>query len=211
MELSSNKPQVGFQEGTGMPNTTRQPRTEATEGFGPASASASARISNGGPPSTQDILNLVAFKYLQTVDPSKPEDFNGFVYYMEKIRNVLIVDAQPGSLILTVKCPSLGILEELWNDYCTGRLNEIAQKFLVTAEILMELGLIAVKLTTTILDEDYRACREYFVQRLGEFKGFVHKYSRTSTNGHLSTTAIHTFTLILTFLHQPPLNNGNGY
>lgn len=107
-------------------------------------------------------MNLVAFKYLQTVDPSKPEDFNGFVYYMEKVRNVLIVDAQPGSLILTVKCPSLGILEELWNDYCTGRLNEMAQKFLVTAEILMELGLIAVKLTTTILEEDYRACREYF-------------------------------------------------
>ena len=162
MELPANKPQGGFQEGTEIPNTTRQPRTEATEGFRPASTSASARVSNGGAPSTQDILNLVAFKYLQTVDPSKPEDFNGFVYYMEKVRNVLIVDAQPGSLILTVKCPSLGILEELWNDYCTGRLNEMAQKFLVTAEILIELGLIAVKLTTTILEEDYRACREYF-------------------------------------------------
>ena len=90
---------------------------------------------------------------------------------MEKVRNVLIVDAQPGSLIITVKCPSLEILEELWNDYCTGRLNEMVQKFLVTADILMALGLTAVKLTTTILDEDYRACREYFIQRLGEFKG----------------------------------------
>lgn len=98
---------------------------------------------------------------------------------------MLIVDAQPGSLILTVKCPSLEILEELWNDYCTGRLNEMAQKFLVTVDILIALGLTAVKLTTTILDEDYRASREYFVQRLGEFKDLVH--SRTSTKGPFST------------------------
>ena len=98
---------------------------------------------------------------------------------------MLIVDAQPGSLILTVKCPSLEILEELWNDYCTGRLNEMAQKFLVTVDILIALGLTAVRLTTTILDEDYRACREYFVLRLGEFKGLVH--SRTSTKGPFST------------------------
>jgi len=169
-ESPSNRPQGGFHGGTEIPNTTRQSQVEATKGFGSAPS-----ISNGGPPSTQDILNLVAFKYLQTVDPSKLEDLNGFVYYMEKVRNVLIVDAQPGSLIITVKCPSLEILEELWNDYCTGRLNETAQKFLVTAEILMALGLRAVKLTTTILDEEYRACREYFVQRLGEFKGLVNK------------------------------------
>ena len=166
MELPSNKPRGGL--GTKVPSTTRQPQAETTERSGSA-----ANISNGGPPSTQDILNLVAFKYLQTVDPSKP-DLNGFVYYMEKVRNVLIVDAQPGSLILTLKCPSLEILEELWNDYCTGHLNEMAQKFLVTVELLMALGLTAVKLTTTILHEEYRACREDFVQRLGEFEGVVH-------------------------------------
>ena len=166
-ESPSNKPQGGLQRGSEIPNTTRQSQAGATGGF-------AASINYGGPPSTQDILNLVAFKYLQTVDPSKPEDLNGFVYYMEKVRNVLIVGAQPGSLILTVKCPSLEILEELWNDYCTGRLNEMAQKFLVTVDILIALGLTAVKLTTTIPDEDYRACREYFVQRLGEFKGLVH-------------------------------------
>ena len=163
-ESPSNKLQGGLQGSTlEIPSTTRQSQVRVTEGF-------ASSISYGGPPSTQDILNLVAFKYLQTVDPSKPEDLNGFVYYMEKVRNVLIVDAQPGSLILTLKCPSLEILEELWNDYCTGRLNEMAQKFLVTVDILIALGLTAVKLTTTILDEDYRVCREYFVQRLGEFK-----------------------------------------
>lgn len=168
VELPSQKPQGGFQGGIEVPSTTRQPQAEATEGF------ASASIRNGASPSTQDILNLVAFKYLQTVDPSKPEDLNGFIYYMEKVRNVLIVDAQPGSLILTVKCPSLETLEELWNDYCTGHLNEMAQKFLVTADILKMLGLTEVKLTVTILDEEYRACREYFVQFLGEFMGLVH-------------------------------------
>ena len=121
-------------------------------------------------PSTQQVLNLAAFKYLQTIDPSKPEDMNGFVYYLEKVRNVLIVEAKQGSLIITVECSSLEILDGLWIDYCTGYLDEMAQKYLVTEQILNELGLNAVKLTTTILEEEYISCRNYFLQLSGEFK-----------------------------------------
>ncbi len=83
---------------------------------------------------------------------------------------MLIVDTKSGSLIITVECGSLEILDELWEDYCTGYLNEMAQRFLVSEEILKELGLIEVKLTTTILEEEYRACREHFFQYLGEFR-----------------------------------------
>ena len=119
-------------------------------------------------PSTQQVLNLAAFKYLQTIDPSKPEDMNGFVYYLEKVRKVLIVDTKQGSLIITVECSSMEILDGLWIDYCTGYLDGMAQKYLVTEEILNELGLIAVKLTTTILGEEYITCRNYFLQLEGE-------------------------------------------
>ncbi|KAL9959126.1 hypothetical protein ACROYT_G036214 [Oculina patagonica] len=118
----------------------------------------------GALPSSQQVLNLAAFKYLKTIDPSKPEDFNGFVHYLEKVRKVLILDTNSGSLIITVECSSLKILDKLWDDYCTGYLNEMAQKFLVTEELLKELGLIQVKLSTTILEEEYRACREYFLK-----------------------------------------------
>ena len=71
-------------------------------------------------PNTQQVLNLAAFKYLQTIDPSKPEDMNGFVQYLKEVREVLIVDTKQGSLIVTVECSSLKILDRLWIDYCRG-------------------------------------------------------------------------------------------
>ena len=119
-------------------------------------------IKTDSAPTIQDVLNLAAHKYLQTIDPSKPEDLNGFVYYLEKVRKVLIVDTQSGSLIITVECSSQEILDGLWEDYCAGYLCEMAQKFLITEELLEELGLTEVKLTTTIPEEDYRTCLEYF-------------------------------------------------
>ncbi|XP_078355783.1 uncharacterized protein LOC144640548 [Oculina patagonica] len=125
-------------------------------------------------PSSQEVLNLAAFKYLKTIDPSKPEELNGFVHYLREIRELLIVDTKSGSLIITVECSSLEMLDKLWDDYCTGYLNEMAQRFLVTEEILKELGLIEVKLTTTILEKDYRACREYFSQYPGLFKSLLY-------------------------------------
>ena len=121
-------------------------------------------------PTAQQVLNLAASKYLKTIDPSKPEDLNGFVYYMEKVRKTLLVDTKSGSLIITVECRSLEILDGLWSDYCTGFLNKMVQKFLVTDEVLKELGITEVKLTTTILEEEYRACRESLLQHSGEFR-----------------------------------------
>ena len=139
-----------------------KPQAEGARGFGVAS------IGNGGLPQAQGVLNQIALKYLGSVDPSTPEEFNGFLHYMEKVRKVLIVDVQPGSLIITVECNSLEILEGLWDDYCTGHLNEMAQKYLVTDCILKEFGLKGLKLTTTILEDEYRVSRDYFLQSLGE-------------------------------------------
>lgn len=68
----------------------------------------------------QQVLNLAASKYLQRIDTAQPEDLNCFVYYLEKVRKVSIVDARAGSLIITVESTSLEILEDLWKDYCTG-------------------------------------------------------------------------------------------
>ena len=132
---------------------------------------------NIGFPSLQEVLNFIGARTFQCVDPSKPEELNAFLEYMEKVRKVLIVDIQSGSLIITVECSSLEILDELWEDYCTGHLNEMAQKYLVTEEILKELGLTEVKLTTTILEDEYRACREHLLQYSGEFKGLFLVYS----------------------------------
>ena len=119
-------------------------------------------------PATQGVMNLIMLKYLQNVNPCTEEEFNGFLRYMRDMRQVAVVDTQQGSLIITVECSSLKTLDGLWEDYRTGRLNEMAQKYLVTEDILRECDLIEVKLTTTILEDDYRACRAHFLLKPGE-------------------------------------------
>ena len=127
-------------------------------------------VTYAGLPPTQGILNSIAHRYFQVVNPSTEDELNGFLRYLREVRKVLVVDTQQGSLIITLECRSLQILEVLWKDYCTGHLNEMAQKYLVTEELLKEFGLTAVKLTTTMVEEEYIGCRQHFLQSAGKFE-----------------------------------------
>ena len=119
-------------------------------------------------PSAQEVMNSIAHKYFRVVDPSNPEELNGFVQFLSDVRKVLVLDAQSGSLIVTVLCSSLKVLDALWYDYCTGHLNDMAQKYLVTKDVLKEFDLTELKLTTTIQGEEYIAARKFFLQGSGE-------------------------------------------
>ena len=110
----------------------------------------------------QEVLNLAAKKYLQNIELSPPEKLNGFVRYLQEKRKVRIIDVRCGSLIVTVECSSQEILEDLWEDYKSGNINKVAQKYLVTEEILGALGLLGVLLTTTIPETKYTECKDYF-------------------------------------------------
>ena len=127
-------------------------------------ASLSGDVANGAIPSSQQVLNSIASRYLHNLNPSTPEDFNSFVQYMREVREVILLDWKPGSLIITVECGSLKILEELWQDYCTGNLGRVVQECLVTEDILKELGLSEIKMITTIDEKDYRDCQEYLAR-----------------------------------------------
>lgn len=118
-------------------------------------------------PNAQVVLNTIALRYLESVRPSNKEEFNDFRQYLTEVRKILIVGIWHGSLIITVKCSLLQILEELWEDYCSGHLNEMGQKCLMTEEILREFGLKEAKLTTTIPRREYRTCQQYFMELLG--------------------------------------------
>ena len=131
--------------------------------------SESGTIGNQRIPSKEEVINFIALHSFTAFDHSRPEERSGYVRYLEDVRNVLVVGSHEGSLIVTVQCSSLQILEELWEDYETGHLNEMAQKFLVTEELLKAFGPIEVKLTTTIEEEEYRACQEFFLQQSREF------------------------------------------
>ena len=121
--------------------------------------------------SPQDILNFISTKYLEICDISTPEDFNEFLQYIERVHRAVVVRVTTGSIIVMVECVSLEILQGLWEDYNSGHLNEIAQKFLVTEEILKAFGLAELKLSTTIKVEDYKSCRELLLKIAGTFMG----------------------------------------
>lgn len=152
---------------TGLPVTNCQQQTSSLGSFG------GENFGNGSIPSEQQVLNFIAFKYFQAVDPTRPEELNGYLQYLKDVRKVLFVDANKGSLIITVECSSLEILEGLWNDHQSGHLNKMAQRFLVTEDILKEFGLVELKITTTIEEKEYRRCKEFFLQCSGKVKNLL--------------------------------------
>ena len=121
-------------------------------------------------PSSQEVLNRIADNYLRAIHPSNLEELNGFLQYMRKVRQVILVDVKTGSLIITVRCTSLRILDELWKDYCTGHLQEVAQRYLVTEDILQQWGLDSVQLTLTISEEEYKAYRKNLLKNEGRYQ-----------------------------------------
>lgn len=119
--------------------------------------------------STKEVLNRIADKYFEKVDPSNPDELNGFLQYLEKVRKVLVLDVKIGSLLFILESRSVKILDDLWQDYSTGHLNEVAQSYLVTNDILKEFGLSSFKLASNIKEEDYRTCRQRLISN-GRFE-----------------------------------------
>ena len=89
--------------------------------------------------------------------------------YIEKAYEVAVMMVKTGSLIITVQCPTLESLEILWKDYCSGDLNNIVERFLVTDELKRKLGMDNVRLKTTIEEEKYLICKKAFMENSGEW------------------------------------------
>ena len=98
-------------------------------------------------PAEIDLWNvIVAFKH----------PFRLLFGYLGNTLNAFIEDIELGSLLITVRCRTLQILGELWEDYVSGHLNQVVQETLVTNEVLENLGLDDVKLKVFISEEEYR-------------------------------------------------------
>ena len=111
----------------------------------------------------REVLKLIADSYVRKMEPSSQEEFFDFMRYMERVHRLVVTDIKTGSIIITAICNSLEILDELWIAHCTGTLNKMAQS-LVTKDVLKTFGLTEMKLITTIVEEDYKACRELFLK-----------------------------------------------
>ena len=102
-------------------------------------------------------------------DYSEPGGIRRFYAYLIGELNLMNVNFQSSSIKVIVKCLTLEILENLWRDYCSGHLNEAAEKYLITEKVKEELGMETIKLKTTILEEDYVACKLSLMKFTGIF------------------------------------------
>ena len=109
----------------------------------------------------KEVFLLIVRNYLQTTPPQSTEEHSRFMEYAKEMR-LIITGVSEGSSMITVKCESLMILEELWTDYSSGHLDEVVQNCFVTEKILKELNLAELRLKTTIDVEEYNACKTFF-------------------------------------------------
>ena len=136
----------------------QQPRASAT-------SAASGSVSY---PQTEDLkaskerdFQLIFRDCYHSTKPQSIEEWNWFREHLKEMR-VIITGVSDGSLVITVKCESLMILEEFWADYSSGHLGEVVQNCFVTEKILKELNLAELRLKTTIDIEEYNACKAFF-------------------------------------------------
>ena len=98
------------------------------------------------------------------------DSFGLFLRYLRGKLNVHVRRLDVGSLLITVECSSLQILEALWEDYSSGYLSQVAQETLITSEVLEKLELTEVKLKTFISEEEYEKVKQVFMDNSGKSK-----------------------------------------
>ena len=108
------------------------------------------------------------------------------IEHIRNVHNLLIKSLGLGCLEIQVECLTLESLEGLKNDYCSGDLNEMAEKFILTDEVREELDLNDVSFKTTIRREDYLACRKSFLNEVEPFSEITNpgKYHYLSHVGY---------------------------
>ena len=72
-------------------------------------------------------------------------------------------DVCTGSIVVSLRCPSLESLEHLWSDYHSGDLDKLAERYLVTDDMKKKLKLETSYLKTTIHEENYLNCKKAFM------------------------------------------------
>ena len=107
-------------------------------------------------------------EYNKTNKLSTASGLSDFVKHVENSYNLTLTSVGVGSLVIKGQCPDLQSLESLWNDYCSGVLNEAAERCLVTDDMKKEINLVTLRLKTIIEEENYFTCKKALMEKSGE-------------------------------------------
>lgn len=122
-------------------------------------------------------LTSLATQEMECFPLTTQQELQQFCYYLRQNLDLELSQKKTGSLILTVHCRTLEILEQLWKDYCSGHLDEVAEECFLTDETTKtkeEMGekskadVDTISAETTISKEDYMRCKKFLTEILGK-------------------------------------------
>ncbi|XP_015779234.1 PREDICTED: ankyrin-3-like [Acropora digitifera] len=116
------------------------------------------------------ILMLQVSQFMEFRNYSKVKEtaVRALVEFLKMAYNVSRVAVNKGSLIISLNCKTLKGLDQLWNDYLSGHLNKVAERYLVTDKMKRKLKLRKINLKTTIVEQNYLNCRKVLLESSGE-------------------------------------------
>jgi len=103
---------------------------------------------------------------VQTCD-DQSRDFRGlksFNYNLIETYKALVLNVCEGSIVVSLRCPTLESLEHLWSDYRSGDLDKLAERYLVTDDMKEKLKLEKSYLKITIDEENYLNCKKALME-----------------------------------------------
>ncbi|XP_015778868.1 PREDICTED: uncharacterized protein LOC107356762 isoform X1 [Acropora digitifera] len=114
----------------------------------------------------KELVKEMLTQLVQTCD-DQSRDFRGlksFNYNLIKTYKALVLNVSEGSIVVSLRCPTLESLEHLWSDYRSGDLDKLAERYLVTDDMKEKLKLEKSYLKITIDEENYLNCKRALME-----------------------------------------------
>ncbi|XP_015761974.1 PREDICTED: uncharacterized protein LOC107341068 [Acropora digitifera] len=145
----------------------------------------------------KELVKEMLTQLVQTCD-DQSRDLRGlksFNYNLIKTYKVLLLNICEGSIVVSLRCPTLESLEHLWSDYRSGDLDKLAERYLVTDDMKEKLNLETSYLKITIDEENYLNCKEALMGLPGTCsenpgKDLLHPSETTTTEEKRQSTDV---------------------
>ncbi|XP_067024091.1 tetratricopeptide repeat protein 28-like isoform X2 [Acropora muricata] len=104
-------------------------------------------------------------KLVQTCDDQSRDlrCLTSFTNTLTDIYEALVLAVGEGSVVVSLRCPTLASLEHLWSDYRSGDLDKLAERYLVTDDMKKKLKLETSYLKITIDEKNCLNCKKAFM------------------------------------------------
>ena len=113
----------------------------------------------------KEMLTRIVQAYDKGSDHSRDwRHLKSFTANLIETYEVLVLNVDKGSIVVSLRCPTLESLEHLWSDYRSGDLDKLAERYLVTDDMRKKLKLETSYLKTTIDEGNYLNCKKALME-----------------------------------------------